>query len=904
MAQADDKLIIGKGHARNVPESQAVNESLKPTEASTDHELSNGFEKESIALPPLNILQGASPSSEAISLTFQPYFLKEIHGLVRISCYTQNRSIIVIRHDKTLYEIFKETSPDISYFHVFGCPVFIHNHKDHLGKFDAKADDGYFLGYSFVSKAIRVFNTRRQQEDDRSRQYQVDSDISYYVIPHGRSLIELSQQNHVPEVIALNEPNIPQSEDTKDHPDLINTNGTQEQNVQNEQMITQPTEEFTGNNTEISGPINEPLVLDVIQSHISNQALTSFNPTPQDRRIETKKVSEALKHPRWINTMQEELNQFYRNRLWTLVPLPYIKIALCSKWVFKNKKNEHGTTTKNKARLVTQSYSQEEGIDYDETFAPAPPGFKVCKLNKALYGLKQAPRACYVCKISIQSKGITSNSYEKNPQKKHLKFLLNTLWKTGVLECQETAVDMSSAKDEYVAAAGCCASFLWMKSQLSDYDIDYKMVPIFCDDTTTIAISNNPRSKLDSTCDHLVFDIFPLPFFASKMIEMAANQAIKYASQCGDLTVKSFVFQTNNVVGNFNYPQTALAYKPICKFLLNCPLKTAFTKCPLDLYQNFLREFWCTAIPYDPNPSDNEAKPHPLKEFLIKFSVMNGKKPLNLNFATFVTSTGLDYSKGKYVSHPFPEDVKAELAKINTNPSYLDKTPVQKNSFPMAWRILITFVIQDKIMKAKKQTRLLTITKPKVIKVIQEEAEKIRVVPKKISSAKTDEEFKKAQDAKHPVLKIKHSKKAKKIPKELGIQYALPSPISEQAPSQTSGRKKKHMEMEPEVNVPRLEYDMSHPEGVSFVNNMVIKEPENGIFFIDVFGDQAFQRWNDIHKVGVDSLVSYLVMASTNKTPEIARFFLKLRKMIADYPDKEKLKSKKVKLEALGYHLD
>ncbi|GKE06553.1 hypothetical protein Tco_1398571, partial [Tanacetum coccineum] len=54
---------------------------------------------------------------------------------------------IVKRHDKTPYEISRERIPDISYFYVFGCPVFIHNHKDHLGKFDAKADDGYFVGY-------------------------------------------------------------------------------------------------------------------------------------------------------------------------------------------------------------------------------------------------------------------------------------------------------------------------------------------------------------------------------------------------------------------------------------------------------------------------------------------------------------------------------------------------------------------------------------------------------------------------------------------------------------------------------------------------------------------------------------------------------------------------------------
>nr|GEW88850.1 retrovirus-related Pol polyprotein from transposon TNT 1-94 [Tanacetum cinerariifolium] len=80
---------------------------------------------------------------------------------VKIACYTQNKSIIVKRHDKTPYEIFRERIPDVSYFYVFGCLVFIHNHKDHLGKFDAKADDGYFLGYSSVSKAIRVYNIRR-----------------------------------------------------------------------------------------------------------------------------------------------------------------------------------------------------------------------------------------------------------------------------------------------------------------------------------------------------------------------------------------------------------------------------------------------------------------------------------------------------------------------------------------------------------------------------------------------------------------------------------------------------------------------------------------------------------------------------------------------------------------------
>ena len=150
----------------------------------------------------------------------------------------------------------------------------------------------------------------------------------------------------------------------------------------------------------------------------------------------------------------------------------------------------------------------------------------------------------------------------------------------------------------------------------------------------------------------------------------------------------------------------------------------------------------------------------------------------------------------------------------------------------------------------------------------------------------------------------KRYERLKKIPKELGIPSALPAPIPEQVSSQVSGRKRKHLELEPEIKVPGLECNKSLPEGVPFVENMVIEEPEYGIFFIDVFNDKAFQRWSDINKVGIDALVSYLVMASSVKTEENARFSLKLRKLIADHPDQEKLNSKKVKIEALGYYVD
>ncbi|GJY45031.1 hypothetical protein Tco_0433244 [Tanacetum coccineum] len=150
------------------------------------------------------------------------------------------------------------------------------------------------------------------------------------------------------------------------------------------------------------------------------------------------------------------------------------------------------------------------------------------------------------------------------------------------------------------------------------------------------------------------------------------------------MTVDNVTFQTNNVVGNFNYPPNVLAYKPIMKFLLNCPLKKAITNCPLVVYQNFLREFWSTAVAYDPFLSTNETEQCPLREFLIKFSVLNGQRPLTLDFNTFCSLTGLDYKNGKYVAHPTPEAVKKELGKISINPSYLDKTSVLKNSFPVA----------------------------------------------------------------------------------------------------------------------------------------------------------------------------------------------------------------------------
>ncbi|GJY70526.1 hypothetical protein Tco_0474229 [Tanacetum coccineum] len=142
---------------------------------------------------------------------------------------------------------------------------------------------------------------------------------------------------------------------------------------------------------------------------------------------------------------------------------------------------------------------------------------------------------------------------------------------------------------------------------------------------------------------------------------MTATQAVQYAPKCGDMTVESVQFLSNNFVGNFSYPQSVPAYKEICKFLMNCSLAEAFTKTPSVLYQNFLIEFWCTAVVEDPRPPTDDSEARPLKEFIIKFTVMNDKRPLTLDFKTFCESTGLDYNQGKYGAYPYPKFVMDEL---------------------------------------------------------------------------------------------------------------------------------------------------------------------------------------------------------------------------------------------------
>ncbi|GJY80281.1 retrovirus-related pol polyprotein from transposon TNT 1-94 [Tanacetum coccineum] len=123
-----------------------------------------------------------------------------------------------------------------------------------------------------------------------------------------------------------------------------------------------------------------------------------------------KNFKQAMTKPPWIDAMQEEIHEFERLKVWELLPCPDKVFLIKLKWIYKVKTDESGGVLKNKARLVAQGFRQEEGIDFEESFAPLkeevyvsqPEGFvdqdnpsHVYKLKKALYGLKQAPRAWY-----------------------------------------------------------------------------------------------------------------------------------------------------------------------------------------------------------------------------------------------------------------------------------------------------------------------------------------------------------------------------------------------------------------------------------------------------------------------------------------------------------------------------
>ena len=369
---------------------------------------------------------------------------------INTACYTQNRSLIHSTIKKTPYELWKGRKPSVSYFHVFGCACYIlNNGKQYLTKFQPKSDEGIFLGYATDSKAYRVFNKKTLSVevsihiifDETDLDKSVPQDTTTGSTDTTNEVVELNTTIVVPDSAIVERDNeiVERSiQDSEPPPqeEEIDLEGLRQEGIR--------TDVPTGNRW--ARDHTQDLIIGDPSARVKTRAATqnecfylSFL-----SQIEPKKIEDAMEDSSWIEAMQEELNQFERSKVWRLVPRPKSHPVIGTKWVFRNKMDEDGIITRNKARLVAKGYSQEEGIDYDETFAPVarleairiflafaahmkfkvfqmdvksaflngelqeevyveqPPGFinpslsnYVYRLDKALYGLKQAPRAWY-----------------------------------------------------------------------------------------------------------------------------------------------------------------------------------------------------------------------------------------------------------------------------------------------------------------------------------------------------------------------------------------------------------------------------------------------------------------------------------------------------------------------------
>ncbi|GJV63908.1 retrovirus-related pol polyprotein from transposon TNT 1-94 [Tanacetum coccineum] len=252
-----------------------------------------------------------------------------------------------------------------------------------------------------------------------------------------------------------------------------------------------------------------------------------------------KNINEALKDESWVIAMQEELNQFISNDVWELVPNPKDMTIIGTKWVFRNKLDENGVVSRNKARLVAQDVKSAflNGFINEEVYVAQPPGFidfakpnHVYRLKKALYGLKQAPKAwpdiifsvCLCARFQEDTKtshlevvkrifqyvkGTTHLGlwYPKGSEietivyadSDHAGDYVDRKSTSGIctfMGCcltswfskKQTALAISTTEAEYVSAGKACQQALWMKQALVDYGIRLDDIPIMCDNKGAI----------------------------------------------------------------------------------------------------------------------------------------------------------------------------------------------------------------------------------------------------------------------------------------------------------------------------------------------------------------------------------------------------------------------------------
>ncbi|GJR93470.1 retrovirus-related pol polyprotein from transposon TNT 1-94 [Tanacetum coccineum] len=331
---------------------------------------------------------------------------------VDTSTYIINRVSIRRILGKTPYELLRGKKPNLNYFRVFGSKCFILNTRDYLTKFDPKSYEGVFLGYSQNSKAYIILNKQTMKVEE-------SLNVTFDETPPPPKTSPLEDDELVEEEAIEVSKTKPIGNDLED----ISLENNQMANLK--ESKSHPLENVIGN---------------LNQRTLRSQAQDKSNFFCFISTIEPKNINEALKDENWVMAMQEELNQFKTNDVWELVPNPMDMTIIGTKWVYRNKLDENGVVTRNKARLVAQDHVGDY-VDRKSTSG-------VCTFM-----------GC--CLTSWFSK-------------------------------KQTALAISTTEAEYVSAEKACQQALWMKQTLVDYGIRLDDIPIMCDNKGAIDLSKNP----------------------------------------------------------------------------------------------------------------------------------------------------------------------------------------------------------------------------------------------------------------------------------------------------------------------------------------------------------------------------------------------------------------------------
>ncbi|GJU06075.1 putative ribonuclease H-like domain-containing protein [Tanacetum coccineum] len=321
---------------------------------------------------------------------------------VNTACYVQNRVLVTKPHNKTPYELFLGRKPALGFMRPFGCLVTIINTIDHLGKFNGKADEGFFVGYSINSKAYRVFNSRTRIFEEKlhvqfsentpniagstnacddacKARMETVPGKDYILLPLWPAGLSFSQNSKSSpdtgfkpsgdnEKKVTEEPGKEGGDSSNDQEKKDNVNNTNNVNTASinevndvgaktsikllddpnmpelEDIVYLDDDEDVGveadmNNLNIFMPVSPIPTTRIHKDHPVEQIIRDLNSTPQTRRM-TKNLEEH-------EAMQDELLQFKLQKVWTLVDLPIGKRPIGTKWVYKNKKDERGIVIKN-----------------------------------------------------------------------------------------------------------------------------------------------------------------------------------------------------------------------------------------------------------------------------------------------------------------------------------------------------------------------------------------------------------------------------------------------------------------------------------------------------------------------------------------------------------------------------